>query len=167
MFGQRGHQSFQGRTIGKAPRPGQSAHEEAAALADQLDVCLGGQRSIRHDDDHMRPSRAAKAHQYPAKPRVFGVLLGIIFPAYMFDIYRDAVMAPLEHEPHEVQAKDMRAICVEAVRLGQRMLLGGCVFQRAIDYPRAHHSDAAQPRFREGTLREILSDAVLAKTPRE
>jgi len=66
------------------------------------------------------------------------VLLGIIFPAYTFDIYRDAVMAPLEHEPHEVQAKDIGAICVEAVRLGQRMLLAGCVFQRAIDYPRAH-----------------------------
>jgi hypothetical protein len=102
----------------------------------------------------MRPSRAAKAHQHPAKPRVFGVLLGIIFPVYTFDIYRDAVMASLEHEPHEVQAKDIGAICVEAVRLGQRMLLAGCVFQSAIDYPRAHPSDAAEPRIREGTLRE-------------
>jgi hypothetical protein len=59
--------------------------------------------------------------------------LGIISPAPELKIDRDAIITPVKHDHHAVQAGDIRTMFVQAVLLGQRTLLTGFAFQRAIN----------------------------------
>jgi hypothetical protein len=107
-------------------------------MADQLDVGFGGKGRIADNDHHLSPVRTTKADQHPAKQRMVRAILGMVFAAYDLNIDWDSVVAPLQHDDHDVQPKDIGRILVETPFLGSWMLRASCVVDRAINDQIAH-----------------------------
>jgi hypothetical protein len=138
LGGPRPDESVQTVAVFKTPGPGQGPHTEGPTPAKQLKVGYGRQGGLGNYHDHRRPGRPPTADQHPAEQPMLRPLAGLVLAADKRAVNGDAVIPPVEHHDHQVQAKAIRGLVVQAPLLGHWMLLARGRLERALDDQRAH-----------------------------
>jgi hypothetical protein len=120
--GQVDDQSLERFAVGELPGPGEGHDVPIAQLLDRGEVDARGLRGIGDDHDLLTPCRTSKRLEHLAKQGVFGLVARIAFAPDEREIHWDALDAPVSHENHDAEAKDVGMRLTETGFLCHRML---------------------------------------------